>query len=155
MKKNKFKKKILLKYKKENLITLFKWRNDKVTRNYSLNANKVTFSKHKQWINKKIKNKENKIYIYYFLKKPIGMCSIIKKKESFYLGYSIDKNFRGKSHSKKMLRLFLKKIKNKFYKNKIFAIVLLKNKKSIRILTDINFMQVSGNKKYIKMKLNF
>ena len=54
-----------------------------------------------------------------------------------------------------MLRLFLKKIKNKFYKNKIFAIVLLKNKKSTRILADINFKKVSGNKKYIKMKLIF
>ena len=43
MKKNKFKKKMLLKYKKENLITLLKWRNDKVARNNSLNNNKVTF----------------------------------------------------------------------------------------------------------------
>ena len=55
MTRNKFKKKLLLKYKNENLITLFKWRNDKDTRIFSLNPSKVTFEEHKIWLNKKTK----------------------------------------------------------------------------------------------------
>ena len=52
-----------------------------------------------------------------------------------------------------MLKLFFKKINKKFYKNKIFATVLPKNKKSIKILINHNFFITNKNSRIIEMKL--
>lgn len=145
----------LLIYKEQNLVDLFKWRNDAIVRSNSLNKNVIELDVHKRWIKKKISYNKNKIYIFYLLGNPIGMCAIIKKKKFFYLNYLIDRKFRNKGLSKIMLKMFFKKIKNNFYKNKVFAIVLKKNIFSYKALSQLNFFVIQKENNYIKMKLNY
>lgn len=145
----------IYKYKNKNSTDLFKWRNEKSTRNNSFKKNIIKLNEHKRWIKNKIKYKKNKIYIFYLYKKPIGMCAIFKKKSFFYLNYSLDKKFRKKGFSKIMLKMFIQKIKNKIYKNRVFAIVLKKNIASYKQLLKLNFNVVNKESNYIKMKLDF
>ena len=138
-------------YRKKNLMTILNWRNETSTRINFLNQNIIDLNQHKKWIKNLRKNPNNKIYIFYKSKTPIGVCYIINKKKKYYLSYSIDKKFRNRGYGGKMLKLFFKKINKKFYKNKIFATVLPKNKKSIKILIRQNFFITNKNSRFIQI----
>ena len=142
-------------YNNKNLHNLFKWKNEKTTRYNSLNSRFIKMSEHKKWIKQNINSKKNKVYIFYYNKKPAGVCAIVKKKKFYYLNYSIDRKFRKRGFSKVMLSMFLKKIKAKFYKNKVFAIVLRKNFTSYRILSKFKFVLFNKSKNFFKMKMEF
>ena len=145
----------LLRYKNHNLLSLYKWKTEKVARSNSQNKKVIEFHNHKKWVNKKVKYKKNMIYILYYIGMPAGMCAIIKKKKFYYLNYTIDKKFRKKGFSNVMLGMFLKKIKIKIYKDKVFAIVVKKNLVSYKILNKLKFTLYKKNKDYLKLKLNF
>jgi len=140
-------------YNNKNLHLLFKWKNEKTTRYNSVNKRFIKMHEHKNWIKKNINCKKNRLYIFYYNKKPAGVCAIIKKKKFYYLNYSIDKKYRKRGFSKVMLSMFLKRIKARSYKNKVFAIVLKKNFTSYKILSKLKFVLFNKNKIFFKMKM--
>jgi len=122
---------VKLKKKQENI--LLRWRNEKITRLTSLNKNIVSIAQHKNWLKKIKKNKLNQVFIFYNDNIPIGTSAAIKRKNNYFLNYSIDKNYRGKGLAIKMLNLLLKRISNKIDSKFFYAKVLKNNKKSLYI----------------------
>ena len=145
----------LLLLKKKNLVQLYKFRSDKTVIKNSISGKKFSYKSHKEWIKKKLLNKGNRIYIFFKNSKSMGTCSVIQKNKLFYFSYIIEKKKRRKGFSKIMIKLFLKKIKNYKFKNKIYARILTNNKLSYKILSSFNFIAVRKNSMYTLMKLKY
>ena len=141
------------KYTNKNLLDLFKWRNDKSYRKFSFNKKKISINTHKKWVKKILKKKNDKIYVFYKIKRPVGTCMLIEKKEGFFLSYSIVKDLRRQGLSKKMFNFFNKKVINFKKKNLILADVLNKNTLSLKTLTKARFKIIEKNKKFTRMQL--
>lgn len=144
----------LVKYKNNNLLDLFKWRNDSIYRKYSFNKKKINLKEHLLWIKNTLKNKKNKIYIFYLKNEPIGSCSIIAKKNFFILSYSIKKKFRGRGLSKIMMKLLNKKLVYFKKKNIVYADVLKINRLSLATLIKNGFVIKKKYRKFLRLKLN-
>ena len=143
---------VKLKKKQENI--LLRWRNEKITRLTSLNKNIISIARHKNWLKKIKKNKLNQVFIFYNDNIPIGTSAAIKRKNNYFLNYSIDKNYRGKGLAIKMLNLLLKRISNKIDSKFFYAKVLKNNKKSLYILKKIGFYKFNIKNDLIIMKYN-
>ena len=143
---------VKLKQKQENI--LLRWRNEKITRLTSLNKNIVSIAQHKNWLKKIKKNKLNQVFIFYNDNIPIGTSAAIKRKNNYFLNYSIDKNYRGKGLAIKMLNLLLKRISKKIKSRFFYAKVLKNNKKSLYILKKIGFYKFNIKNDLIIMKYN-
>ena len=141
-----------LKQKQENI--LLRWRNEKITRLTSLNKNIVSIVQHKNWLKKIKKNKLNQVFIFYNDNIPIGTSAVIKRKNNYFLNYSIDKNYQVKGLAIKMLNLLLKRISKKIDSKFFYAKVLKNNKKSLYILKKIGFYKFNTENGSIIMKYN-
>ena len=136
-------------FTKKYALNLFNLRNDKQTRKFSLNKNKIKFDNHHKWL-KNIKKETNKIFI------------ILSKNEDVFIGYTrfkifkssseisiaIDQNFRNMGLSKKILLESEKKLKTNAFK----AIVHSKNIKSIALFKSANYKVIKKYGDFIQMK---
>ena len=85
----------------------FKWLNDSDVRNQSYDSKLVSFEKHVEWFESKIKDKTVILLIFQnFENHNIGQIRIQKEENNEALiGISIDKKYRGKSYATKALKL--------------------------------------------------
>ena len=130
--------------KKKNIRKTWVWANDKnVILNSLIRKNKITIKEHTKWIKKYFKSKKNQIYIAHKSKKMIGMIRIDKYKKYFIISYMIDKNYRNQGHGYEMIKKLIGR-KRKFNKKiKFKALVLKKNKSSIKIFKELQFKMKS------------
>ena len=84
---------------------IFKWRNDKVTREMFINSDKITYQKHLQWFTETLDNPLKYLYIGEIKEKKIGICrfDINKEKVSSDVSININPDIRGKGIGKKLL----------------------------------------------------
>jgi L-amino acid N-acyltransferase YncA len=134
---------------KKYSLDLFNFRNEKKTREFSINKAKIKFSKHKEWF-KNIKKKTNKIFVILQEKKniPIGYVRFKIIKNYSEVSISIDKNFRNIGLSKRILLASEKKIKTNYFK----AIVHSRNVRSIALFKSLNYKEIKKNGNFIHMK---
>ena len=84
---------------------IFKWINDKTTRENSFNRQPIDFETHSAWFDKKMKDTNAVYFIGEINFQPIGLVRFDKENEnSALVGVLIDKDFRGKDLSAKLLQ---------------------------------------------------
>ena len=121
--------------------TYWNWLNDIEVKKNSFNYKKISYKNHCDWFEKKIKNKNNYLYIASIKNVPCSQIRIELKENEYILSYSVDKTFRMKGLGKKTLLLVLKrlsKLKN-FKKLPIIAKVKKENIYSIKIFDFLKF----------------
>ena len=118
---------------------IFNWRNETITRKYSLNKNLISKEDHNNWYSK-VLNVEN-IHIFIFLSNhiPVGMIRFEKKPKKTEINYLIDKNHRKKGYSLIMIKMGIQKISLIWPKITFQATVLRDNEPSHKVLQNIGF----------------
>lgn len=116
---------------------------DPVSRKFSKNTKKFSFSSHLKWLKKIISSKKNNIFLFKNEKKIIGFIILKKKIKFYYLSWAINPKLRGFSYGKKMLRSFIKK-----YPKKYIAEVKDNNYISKKLCLKCGFKFLKKRKKY-------
>jgi len=122
---------------------LFMWANDKTVRQNSFLKKKFSFNDHKKWLKKKLSNKKNIFLKLMIDRLPIGQIRFDRKKNFYYIDYSIDKTFRKFGFGKLIIKESIKKYIRK--NNKIMAEVKKKNLQSIKVFQSLNFKEIENN----------
>ena len=125
----------------------FKWANDYKVRKSAFKRNKISWSTHKKWYQKKIKSKKTLLFIIKKNKISIGQVRFEKEKQFISIHYSLDKKFRGLGLGKKILSISIKKIK-KTKKNILMGRVKKNNIKSAKVFKSLGFQGIMKNKIY-------
>lgn len=115
---------------------VFEWANEETNRLNSLSNRKIGWIEHKNWYEKKIKEKN--IFIFYNIK-PIGVVRLEKSNRMIKISFSIDKDFRGYGYGYFMINKIIRDNKNKCF----YAEVKKENIPSQRIFIKNNFKSIN------------
>lgn len=121
------------------------WRNDIITRKYSLNENIITNEIFNIIISK---YKESVIQprIIYFENLQIGIFSFVNNNGKIYVGINIDSNYRGKNIASQCLKLLLSEFEKNNLNEKIYAQIKKNNISSIKLFEKyFNFISENDN----------
>ena len=125
---------IIRKVRKDDLLDIFIWRNDKETIFFSKKKNIINLKNHSRWFNETLRNKKIKFYIGYLLKKnekkKVGVVRFNIKKKYALVSLNLNPVMRGKSLSYILLDVGIKKF-FKFKKIKLIAEIKKNNLASI------------------------
>ncbi|MBM9501956.1 GNAT family N-acetyltransferase [Leptospira sp. 201903071] len=79
---------------------LLEWANDPAVRQMAFDPTMISAEGHKEWFHSKLKDPNTKMYILEENNVPIGQIrfDLNEKDGSYYIDYSIDRNFRGKGY---------------------------------------------------------
>ena len=127
---------------------LLNWVNDPLVRANSLKTNIISSETHHIWFNSRLQNSKScKILIIENQKeKPIGQVRIEKKKNKWFIDFSLAKFARGKKIGSKLLKVAINKFKKMGIKV-FFAEVKLENKSSCRVFEKNKFEKKTNSKK--------
>lgn len=118
---------------------IFKWANDKVTRQNSFQSKEIVFEEHKSWFLKKLQNPKASYYICEVNNKEAGLVRFDKEENSTTIGITLAANFRGQ----KLATTFLKKC-CKTYRNvnsdTIYAYIKKENIASVKSFIKAGFV---------------
>jgi UDP-2,4-diacetamido-2,4,6-trideoxy-beta-L-altropyranose hydrolase len=87
-----------------DMMQVFEWANDPLSRANSYFSEPIALETHKTWFSKKLKDKNSVIYIAEFENKPAGMIRYDIGEENAVVGILIGKSFRGKGLASDFLR---------------------------------------------------
>ena len=122
----------------------FKWVNDPVVRQNSLNTDKIIFQDHIIWFTRKIEDPS--VFMYLFLNEenePVGQVIIERKKDWVSVGQSVAQEHRGKKYSTEMLSKATDDFLNKFPKDTIVSVVKASNIASLKMSINSGFTIVT------------
>ena len=137
----------LRKASKQDFLFLFNLVNQNRNRLYSFKKKEVSIIDHYSWFKKKVLQNKTKIYILTDLfQTKLGQIRFERKKESFFIDYSIDERFYNQGLGKKIIDLGLSKFKSK---DKIYADVLKTNIRSNKIFKKYPVIKYSKYNRYI------
>lgn len=112
----------------------FRWANDAVVRQNSLNTKKINLEDHVTWFNRKIENPN--VFMYLFLNEkdvPVGQVIIEEKEGWTSVGQSVAQEHRGKKYSTEMLTKATNAYLKKFPKRTIVSVVKSTNVRSLKM----------------------
>ena len=116
---------------KDDLMQVFKWSNDPITRNNSYTSNTISLETHQQWFNKKLNDASSIIYMAEVNGQPAGMVRYEVLATHSVVGVLIDPNHRGCG----LASIFLQATANLFFENhsvSIWAYIKKTNQASIK-----------------------
>lgn len=127
---------------KSDVDLYFKWTNDETVRENSFETKLITLEEHYAWFDRKLLSADT--YFYLFLNKDnvaVGQVRIEKTAgvENYFIGISIDKNFRGKSYGVQMLQLSTNDFLEHHPSSTIQAFIKVENEISHRIFVKAGF----------------
>ena len=126
----------LKKVKQQDIKLLFKWVNDPEVRKNALNTDLIEWENHVNWFTNKLSNPKSKIFIFENENTKIGQIRIDKvDKDRWLIGYSIDKDHRGKGYGFLMTNALLRRYNNL----KFLAIVRSENIPSQKVFEKLKF----------------
>jgi|TARA_B100001964_G_scaffold16379_1_gene16952 RimJ/RimL family protein N-acetyltransferase len=139
----------LLNFDKKDIWFLFKLKNDKDNIKNSINSKRITKKQHKIWFFRKLKSRNDKIFIIKKKNKKIGYIRFDKKKSFYEVSIALIKKFRGKKLSTK----FLLEAENNIESSKFTAKIRHNNHKSFALFKSANY-SYKRKKRFILMKKN-
>ncbi len=119
------------KAQKDDLMQVFKWSNDPITRNNSYNSGTISLETHQQWFNKKLNDASSIIYMAEVNGQPAGMVRYEVLATHSVVGVLIDPDHRGRG----LASIFLQATANLFFENhsvSIWAYIKKTNQASIK-----------------------
>jgi spore coat polysaccharide biosynthesis protein SpsF len=125
----------------------FKWTNDSLVRENSLNKEPISLENHKKWFLEKVNNPH--VYMYVFINDedvPVGQVIIeIKMNNWIILGQSVANEHRGKKYSTEMLTKSTNDFLEKFPEQTIVSVVKASNKPSLKMSINSGFNVLVNN----------
>lgn len=141
----------------DDLLDIFVWRNDPISRHNSICNNKVSLDEHKNWFENSLLNPLRKIYIGIIRNEKVGICRFDKEKQmnSAEVSINLNPSMRGKNLSYDLLSNSLD-IYKKNNQIKLTATIKKDNRASLRIFQKCNFIIVSEDINfYYLMQIEF
>ena len=123
---------------KEDGILLFNWRNEKAVKTQSFDNSEIKLDSHLNWYKKKLEDPNFIFYILEIEKQPLGLIRFKIEKKNSTIGFSIDKNYRGKGLSAEVLSIGCKEY-FKSEKKPIFAFIKKTNIFSVKTFKNTGF----------------
>lgn len=124
-----------------DLMTVFEWANDKVTRQMSFNQDQITLEDHKRWFNRIINSPGTYLLIIENEESvPIGQIRVDNDGE---ISHSIAKEFRGQKLGTPSLEAAMNYIRTKTDVKEIFAQIKSENTPTLRIYEKYGYNFVS------------
>lgn len=80
------------------------WANEKEVRENSVNQNEISIESHEKWFNSKLSDENSVLLISEVHSAPVGQVRFDIKDKIAHIGYSIDKDHRGKGYGKLLLK---------------------------------------------------
>ena len=129
---------------------LLEWRNDKITRQYSLNSDLVSVSEHKEYIKNTITNPNRILFIPEYNEIPVGTIREDRlESDVLELSYTISPMYRGKKIGQIMMSLYLIDTEGSF-----LCEVKEENISSIKMIEKLGFKLFNKEKRVNFYKLN-
>lgn len=136
----------------DDIIDIYKWRNDPLTLNMSVNSSIISLIDHKKWFKNSLTNPNRKLYIGIIQKKKIGVTrfEFDEYKDVANVSINLNPSMRGKKNSSALLSgsiaIYLKK-----KKITLTATVKNENLASLKIFKQCGFLKNSEdhNFKYL------
>ena len=128
-------------YRKANesdMLLLYNWSNEKVTRANSYHSEPIAFETHKNWYERKLKDKQTLIYIAEVNNKPAGTVRYEIGDESTVVGIIVSEEFRGRG----LASMFLSDTAGLYFKEQhlpICAYIKIENESSKRSFEKANY----------------
>ncbi len=123
----------------------FKWTNDALVRQNSLNTNEVQLTDHIAWFTRKIEDPN--VLMYIFLDEennPVGQVIVEKKNTGTAVGQSVAHEHRGKKYSTEMLTKATDDFLISFPKDTIVSVVKATNIASLKMSKNSGFTHVKS-----------
>jgi UDP-2,4-diacetamido-2,4,6-trideoxy-beta-L-altropyranose hydrolase len=132
----------------------YQWASDLLVRENSFNSGSFTFLSHKDWFEKKLKNKENtKIYIIELNKGfPVGQVRFDKSNDHWLIDYSLDPSYRKIGLGFYLLNCGIRAFISDVGKSKLVAEIKKTNKSSCKIVEKLGFKKEEYKDKYYYVK---
>jgi hypothetical protein len=131
---------------KKDVKKIFNLRNDKLTRKFSKNHEKIALSEHKEWFKNAIKSKEDFFYVVLLNKRVVGYIRYEKYNLFYKISIALNKNIRKKNHSKTIIDLSEKQINKNIVS---IAEVKSNNKNAIKTFIKSRYKIINNSKKFI------
>jgi len=128
---------------KSDLYDLWVWRNDRVTRDSSINQDWVSFDDHASWFKSSLKNKERYIYIIMRDLAKAGMLRLDKEKQKAEISVNIAPEFRGHGIAKKSLIQMENKSASLGFRL-LTAKIKASNLASLKLFKNLGYKEVSS-----------
>ena len=135
--------------------TIWKWRNDPLTRSMFINKDFIEYKDHLKWFKSKLKNKNSFIFIGQAFGKNVGMVRIDVSKNIGEISININPRFRGISLSETLLTDSIQAFRKKKPNCELVADIDKKNTASIKIFSSIGFVRQNSIKNIYRYRLNF
>lgn len=135
--------------------TIWKWRNDPLTRSMFINKDFIEYKDHLKWFKSKLKNKNSFIFIGQAFGKNVGMVRIDVNKNIGEISININPRFRGISLSETLLTDSIQAFHKKKPNCELVADIDKKNTASIKIFSSIGFVRQNSIKNIYRYRLNF
>lgn len=133
-----------LKYRRANpddALLYFNWANDETVRNNSFNNTLITWEDHIKWFSARLESNKTDLHIFFDLDdNPVGQVRIENNPDETVIGISVDKAFRGKSLSSKMLIMATKDFFVRHPDQVIVAYIKIENLSSYKAFCQAGFM---------------
>ncbi len=123
-----------------DLMTVFDWANDPVTRQMSFNQNQIKLEDHERWFNRIISSPGTYLLIIEKEDVPIGQIRVDNDGE---ISHSIDKDFRGQKLGTPSLEAAMNYIRKETDVTEIFAQIKSENIPTLRIYEKYGYKLVS------------
>ena len=133
-----------------DLVDIYKWRNDPLSRSMFVNNKLLSIDDHKTWFKNTLKDPNKKIYVGIDNGKKIGVTRFDFDKRKFFTEVSINLNplMRGKNLSLKLLSKSIS-LYQKNSNTKLKATIKNKNLSSLKIFKKLGFKKINEDKKFL------
>jgi UDP-2,4-diacetamido-2,4,6-trideoxy-beta-L-altropyranose hydrolase len=125
----------------DDMMLLFDWSNEAVTRANSYFTEKIVLDSHEAWFKKKLKDQNTFIYIAEVDNKPAGMIRYELKDEQAVVGISVDAKYRGRGYASVFLidtaKLFFKETNKP-----ILAYIKCENSASVKSFEKADYKKI-------------
>ena len=129
-----------------DLVLLFHWANDPLTRRLSFNSEPISLESHRTWFNKKNADPNAYLYIFEFENTPVGQIRF-DISESAAITYALDEHYRGMGLGVEIVRKGIKKFRSDSgFTGPIIAYVKRENMSSKRVFQKLGFNFVHDDK---------
>lgn len=126
----------------EDASILLSWRNDELTRKFSLNTDYVSEQEHNNWLKNILKDKRRQLYVAEYQSIKIGTVRVDSEGETHIISWTVSPEHRGRGHAKKMVSQIINKLNGK-----ILASIDQENIPSQKVAEHAGMKHVSTNNK--------
>lgn len=119
----------------------YDWATDEAVRKNAFNQSHFSFENHANWFEDSIRSTNTIMYVFEIEGVPIGQARLNISESKMILDYSLDKNFRNKGLSHKLVKELLLKLKENYSGYTIQALVKKNNLPSIKVFKKLDFYE--------------